>query len=478
MSLLDEIVANIESIVCKDELKKYLFRNVCFVNDEDMYVIETALSQREDIDARWRKSIYAQLLKSPKEGFIVNMILQEWNLRYLKGRGFYLYTGKYWKYTQDEIVSKKIGDLLGKWKQGNKVRSILKLLKDECITEEEFNKKDVICFQNGTLHLESGLLKKHSPKDLCSIIMSYDYDETKKSKEWAAFVMDICNGKQYRYDKLQLLCGYILMSDCHLQKCFIFYGTGANGKSVFMNIISNVFGQENVTHLQLVDMYDKFQLIQLESALLNLGEDSGSSLKGGDSELKRLSAGDRVSACYKGKDFISFRSRAKLIFAMNDILFSSAINQGILRRLSTIMFEVHFVDDPKLPEEKKIDRNLEDKLSKELSGIFNWCYEGYLKLKDVDCFARDEDDIEMERMFLDVSSPLYGYYVQMEPLKRFTPTREIYDNYLFWCRDKGIKPKALSTFSSQFALVSRSSYKKNDSYKDENGKHIRGYEPL
>ena len=38
MSLLDEIVANIESIVCKDELKKYLFRNVCFVNDEDMYV--------------------------------------------------------------------------------------------------------------------------------------------------------------------------------------------------------------------------------------------------------------------------------------------------------------------------------------------------------------------------------------------------------------------------------------------------------
>ena len=42
-------------------------------------------------------------------------------------------------------------------------------------------------------------------------------------------------------------------------------------------------------------------------------------------------------------------------------------------------------------------------------------------------------------------------------------------HYLFWCRDKGIKPKALSTFSSQFALVSRSSYKKNDSYKDENG---------
>ena len=243
-------------------------------------------------------------------------------------------------------------------------------------------------------------------------------------------------------------------------------------------MLTSVFGQENVTHLQLVDMYDKFQLIQLESALLNLGEDSGSSLKGGDSELKRLSAGDRVSACYKGKDFISFRSRAKLIFAMNDILFSSAINQGILRRLSTIMFEVHFVDEPKLPEEKKIDRNLEDKLSKELSGIFNWCYEGYLKLKKVDCFARDEDDIEMERMFLDVSSPLYGYYVQMEPLKRFTPTREIYDNYLFWCRDKGIKPKALSTFSSQFALVSRSSYKKNDSYKDENGKHIRGYEPL
>ena len=62
-----------------------------------------------------------------------------------------------------------------------------------------------------------------------------------------------------------------------------------------------------------INLAINIQLIQLESALLNLGEDSGSSLKGGDSELKRLSAGDRVSACYKGKDFISFRSRADIL---------------------------------------------------------------------------------------------------------------------------------------------------------------------
>lgn len=478
MISISEAVNSIESIKDKEDLKLYLFKNVSFVPEEEMYLIESALSKREDLDSRWRSSIYKQLLHPPKEGLIVSIIKEESNIKYLKGRGFYKYDGNRWVPTLDETISKRIGELLGKWKQGNKVKSILKLLKDECITEEEFDRNDVICFQNGTLHLDTGKLEKHKPEDMCSIIMTYDYDEFAIYDKWIDFIRSISGDKEYRIEKLQLIAGYILMNDCHLQKCFIFYGTGANGKSVFMNIISKVFGEENVTHLQLKDMSDRFQLILLSNALLNLGEDSGSSLKNGDSELKRLSAGDKVQACYKGKDYVSFKSRAKLIFAMNEILFSNAINQGILRRLSTVIFDTHFVDEPTLPTERKIDRDLEDKLSANLSGIFNWCYEGYLKLKKANKFPRDEDDIEMERMFLDVSSPLYEFFISMKPLRCFTPTRDIYSDYLEWCDIHSIKPYALSKFSEQFSLVSQSTYRKNDSHKDADGKHQRGFEPL
>ena len=51
----------------------------------------------------------------------------------------------------------------------------------------------------------------------------------------------------------------VLMNDCHLQKSFMLYGEGANGKSVFLNIIEQVFNKNNVSYLQLDGLGDKFQ---------------------------------------------------------------------------------------------------------------------------------------------------------------------------------------------------------------------------
>lgn len=66
----------------------------------------------------------------------------------------------------------------------------------------------------------------------------------------------------------------------------------------------------------------------------------------------------------------------------------------------------------------------------------------------------------------------------MNPLVAFTPTNKIYEKYCEWCDEKHIKKESLSKFSEEFAVISKSRYKKNNSHKDANGKHQRGFEPL
>src|SRR5690606_9330543 len=98
-----------------------------------------------------------------------------------------------------------------------------------------------------------------------------------------------------------------------------------------------------------------------------------------EERLKQISSGEPVQACYKGKDHIIFRPRAKLIFCCNGQLRASDTSDGLARRLSIIDFPCKFVDfpDPSDPYQRTKDVQLEPKLLAELPGIFNWAYQGY-----------------------------------------------------------------------------------------------------
>lgn len=65
------------------------------------------------------------------------------------------------------------------------------------------------------------------------------------------------------------------------------YGEGANGKSVFLNIIEQVFNKNNVSYLQLDGLGDKFQLIQLTDTLLNISTETKASTNGGEANFKK-----------------------------------------------------------------------------------------------------------------------------------------------------------------------------------------------
>ena len=77
--------------------------------------------------------------------------------------------------------------------------------------------------------------------------VSYPYEPNAHSERWVKFISDVSDDDLKRGALLQEIAGYILFNDCSLQQCFFLLGDGANGKSVFLDVITSVFGENSIS---------------------------------------------------------------------------------------------------------------------------------------------------------------------------------------------------------------------------------------
>jgi putative DNA primase/helicase len=91
--------------------------------------------------------------------------------------------------------------------------------------------------------------------------------------------------------------------------------------------------------------------------------------------VKAATAGDWITGRDLYKAPMKFRPFAKHFLAMNKPPVIADQSHGMWRRIWVLEFNRRFT-------EADMDRQLEEKLAAELSGIFNWALEGYNKLKE------------------------------------------------------------------------------------------------
>ena len=185
-------------------------------------------------------------------------------------------------------------------------------------------------------------------------------------------------------------------------------GEGSNGKTIFTKVLEQLYGDENVTHINPQGITEAFESIHLRSSLLNIAGEIKSDLSSTEEKLKQIASGESIQACYKGKDFIHFKPRAKLVFACNGQLRSSDTSDGLARRLVIIDFPCKFVEFPDAddPYQYAKDISLLDKLLVELPGIFNWTYQGYKDLLKFGSFTETDEHANLMKAFRQASNPV------------------------------------------------------------------------
>ena len=442
-----------QSITNKDEFKALAYQAARYIDEPELAVLFKAVRQTEHFEPEWLNALAKSCERPPSEDATARQVTKSHQLRYLENVGFYEYLRGCWRKIEDTQVMAYIGKELGRYRTGARLSSIIKIIRTDTLTDQSFDRKPVFNFINGTLELsDPPVFREHRPDDLCSIQAAYPYDSKAVSADWLHFIADVSDNDDKRAQLLQEIAGYVLFPDCSLERLFALQGSGGNGKSVYLNVLQAVYGEENTSHVTVTGICADFQRIYLSTSLLNIATEIKSNLSGAEEYLKQIASGETISACYKGKNFISFNPRCKLLFATNGQMKSQDTSDGLLRRITIVNFTQSFVDHPSKPNERRRDTKLQDRLLKDLSAIFNWCLEGYLILCRTRDFTTMEDEEQTKQEFMEASNPLITFLKDTEPQGRVSKN-DLYQSYQEWCQEAGHKQGSRTYFTREIKKV-------------------------
>lgn len=221
-----------------------------------------------------------------------------------------------------------------------------------------------INFQNGFYDPREKKLIPHDPKYKAVNQIPHFFHPERGLKgtrvpEWLTF---ICDGN----DDISMLteyAGLCLTRDTRQQKFLILCGEGGSGKSTVIRMIDRMIGSENISNISLCQLTQRFSAYGLMGKLLNSCADLEIDALSDVSTLKKVLGEDTLSAEAKGKDAISFKSYAKLIFSTNELpIVKAEKTNGFYRRLLILTMN-------RIPERKETD--FFDRLSAEIDD-FIW----------------------------------------------------------------------------------------------------------
>ncbi len=301
--------------------------------------------------------------------------------------------------------------------------------------EFQFNREPMIInFTNGTLELREGEFSGSHRRELFqNIQFPYDFNRDLHYPNWVKFLASL-DFDLDTLSKLQEWAGYCLlpMVQGNLQKSLFFIGEGANGKSVFLETLAAVL--DNVSHLELSELFDRFKIAELESKLANICTDVETS-KVMDARFKKIVAGEPQSAERKFKEPFEFQPFAKILFSANDFIPTKDRTHGYYRRFDILKFNRIFNTEEQKPE-------LLQELKEEVPGIFNWALEGLERLSQQKWIMTKSSYMEnCHNEFRRATNPLQ-LFVEEEcvvEVNASVDSNELRSSYKHYCEDKGYK---------------------------------------
>lgn len=211
-----------------------------------------------------------------------------------------------------------------------------------------------ICFQNGMYDTKEKKLLPHSPKYRAINQIPHDYkpDAVTSGAKTDEYLNFICEDPDSKEMLLQFI-GYSLTKDVGQQKFLVLNGEGGTGKSTVIRLIEALTGSRNVSNISLTDLQQRFASFGLMGKLLNSCADLEIQALEDTSIIKKILGEDTLRAEQKGRDAISFKSYAKLIFSTNELpLVKSEKTNGFYRRLLVLtMNKVPVKKNPNLFQE-------------------------------------------------------------------------------------------------------------------------------
>jgi putative DNA primase/helicase len=226
-----------------------------------------------------------------------------------------------------------------------------------------------------TLDLRTGKAYPHRPEDYCTKIAAVRAGG--KCPLWHGFLQRVTDEDLLLQHYLRRVAGYCMTGSTREHLLFFLYGTGANGKSIFLNTLRAIWGDyAAVAPMEMFcetrDERHPTDLAMLRGVRLVVASETEQNHRWAESKIKQMTGGDPITARFMRQDFFTYTPQFKLLIAGNHRPSLRSVDEAIRRRLHLIPFTVT------IPVSER-DPALFEKLKAEWSGILQWAADGCLE---------------------------------------------------------------------------------------------------
>jgi putative DNA primase/helicase len=228
-----------------------------------------------------------------------------------------------------------------------------------------------------TCDLRTGAVRAPNPEDYITKLVAVDpAPEGTPAPLWHSFLATITNGDQELQNYLQRVAGYCLTGSTIEHVLFFLYGTGANGKSVFINTLVGIWNDYAITipsEMLMASNTDRHptEIARLRAVRLAVASEIEIGRSWAESKIKQMTGGDKLQGRFMHQNFFEFTPQFKLLIVGNSKPSLRGVDEAIRRRLHLIPFVVTIP-----PKER--DHQLPDKLKAEWPAILRWAIDGCL----------------------------------------------------------------------------------------------------
>ncbi len=226
----------------------------------------------------------------------------------------------------------------------------------------------------GVVDLRTGDLREALAGDHITKQTAIAPGNSAEPERWLQFLEEATRGDQGLTRFLQQFAGYSLTGDVREHALVFVYGSGGNGKGVFVHMLKAILGgyatvapMETFTEAR--GERHPTELAMLRGARLVISEESEAGRNWNSARVKTLTGGDPVPARFMRQDFFTMVPTWKLLLVGNHQPALRHVDDALVRRFNIVPFTFR----PTTP-----NLQLERELQRELPNILRWAIEGCL----------------------------------------------------------------------------------------------------
>jgi P4 family phage/plasmid primase-like protien len=298
-----------------------------------------------------------------------------------------------------------------------------------------------------TIDLRTGSMRAARPEDYITKVAGF-VPQPGVPALWLRCLSEWTGGDAEVIRFIQQFTGYCLTGLTVEHALLFIFGSGGNGKSVFLNMLLAALGEYGMTagmETFAASKSDRHttELARLRGARLVAASEIEEGRAFNAARVKQATGGDPITARFMRQNDFTYRPQFKLIFTANDQPRLHQVDDAMRRRINMLPF---------LLKPAKPDTELEAKLKAEGGRILMWMVEGCLDWQRNGLIRPEAVKLATDDYF--DGQDVFGQWIEERCLvgpNRAERPSTLYANWVQYARHVGEEPGTQTAFSQRLS---------------------------